>query len=80
MFFCVCESIGIVRFHVRPKNEAVTTIFIRAILINNSYFQLDALKPGIGRFSGFASLLALSFFMCDRLDMRYIMNKHAYTF
>ena len=40
-------------------------ILVLLILINRSYSQLNALKPGIYRFSGSASLSALSDFMCD---------------
>ena len=46
-------------------------ILVLSILINRSYFQLNALKPGINKFSGSASLLALSVLMCD-LNRRYI--------
>ena len=53
-------------FSCATENEAIEFILILSILINNSYFQLNALKPGIYRFSGSASLLALSLFMCDR--------------
>ena len=35
----VCQSVGIVRFHVRPK-KAMTAILILSILIKRSYFQL----------------------------------------
>ena len=38
--------------------------FVLSILINRSYFQLNALKHSIYRFLGSASLLALSIFMC----------------
>ena len=44
------------------ENEAMTAILVLSILINRSYFLLNALKPGICIFSGSVSLLALSIF------------------
>ena len=38
----------------------MAAILVLSILKNPSYFQLNAFKPGIYRFSGSASLLALS--------------------
>ena len=43
----------------------MSAILFFLILINPSHFQLNALTPGIYRFSGVTSLLALSVFMCD---------------
>ena len=40
-------------------------ILVLSILINCSYVQLNALKPGIYMFFGPVGLLALSVFMCD---------------
>ena len=59
--FGVWESIGIVRFHVRPK-----IILVLSILINSYYFQLNALKPGI---------LVYSFFGSARLFSCVIQNR-----
>ena len=73
----------IVRFHVRRKTRlyGCHLDFIN-ILISHSYFQLNALKPGIYRCSGFTSLLALSVFMCNpkrayggHLDFYQCFNK-----
>ena len=64
--FSVYESIGIVRFHVRPKTRLRWPF--RFINFNKSFlFSVNALKPGIYMymFSGSSSLLALSVFMCD---------------
>ena len=47
--FGVCESISIVRFHVRLKTRLRRPFLVLSILINCSYFQLIALKPGIYR-------------------------------
>ena len=44
--FGVWESITIVR---ETENEAASFILVLSILINRSYFQLFALKPGIYR-------------------------------
>ena len=45
----------------------MAAILVLLILMNPSYFQLNALKPGIYRFSGSANLLALSVFLCDHV-------------
>ena len=44
----------------------MAAILILSVLLSRSYFQLNVLKPCIYRFSGSASLLALSIFMSDR--------------
>ena len=52
-------------FSCETEIEATAIISVLSILINCSYFQLNALKPDIHRFSGSASLMALAVFMCD---------------
>ena len=52
-------------FSCETKNKATEAILVLSILINRSYFQLNALELGIYGFLGSASLLALSVFMCD---------------
>ena len=50
--FGVCESIGIVRFHVRPGTWLLHIISFHKMF----YFQLNALKPAI--YLGFGALFA----------------------
>ena len=52
--YCHCP------FSCEIENKATAAILILSILINRSYFQLIALKPGIIGFRGSVSLLALS--------------------
>ena len=52
-------------FSRETENETKAGILVLSILINRSYFQWNALNPGIYSFSGSSSLLALSVFMCD---------------
>ena len=56
--FGVCVTISIVRSHVRLKTRLRRLYFGFINLINRPYFHLNALQPGIYRFSGSASLLA----------------------
>ena len=61
----ICEYIGIFNFHVRLKTK-LSGILILLIIINPSYFQLNALKPGVYGFLWSASISALFVFMCNR--------------
>ena len=47
------------------ENETTAAILVLSILLNRSYFQLNASRPGIYRFLESASPLAFSVFMCD---------------
>ena len=53
-------------FSCETKNEAAAAIFVLSILINRSYFQLTAFKPGIYRVTasaeGYLSACTVFFF------------------
>ena len=63
-------------FSCETENEAAATILVLSILINRSYFQLIALKPGIYRVTAWAegNLSACTVFFPFEIIMNDLVN------